>query len=161
MRPEAQVEKNEIMRGLASLVLVVGIMLGIYYFYFKQMPTTDPGTAPTQAINLTGVRMDLLQIAQSERTFISQNGRCGALDELISSDTLRMARTEREGYSYSISCYGTDFYRQRPPIRTRRIADPLSQFGNRSDHAGSRSQLATRATLVASDERGSSGVIKT
>jgi hypothetical protein len=76
---------------------------------FKQMPTTDPGTAPTQAINLTGVRMDLLQIAQSERSFISQNGRCAALDELISSDTLRMARTEREGYSYSISCSGTDF----------------------------------------------------
>lgn len=97
------------MRGLASLVLVAGIMLGIYYFYFKQMPTTDPGTAPTQAINLTGVRMDLLQIAQSERTFISQNGRCTALDELISSDTLRMSRTEREGYSYSVSCYSTGF----------------------------------------------------
>jgi len=97
------------MRGLASLVLVAGIMLGIYYFYFKQMPTTDPCTAPTQAINLTGVRMDLLQIAQSERTFMSQNGRCAALDELISSDTLRMSRTEREGYSYSVSCYSTDF----------------------------------------------------
>ena len=97
------------MRGLASLVLVAGVMLGIYYFYFKQMPTTDPGTAPTQAISLTGVRMDLLQIAQSERTFISQNGRCAALGELISSDTLRMSRTEREGYSYSISCYGNDF----------------------------------------------------
>jgi len=97
------------MRGLASLVLVVGIMLGIYYFYFRQMPTTDPGTAPTQAINLTGVRMDLLQIAQSERTFTSQNGRCAALDELISSDTLRMARTEREGYTYSISCYSSGF----------------------------------------------------
>lgn len=97
------------MRGLASLVLVTGVMLGIYYFYFKQMPTTDPGTAPTQAINLTGVRMDLLQIAQSERTFISQNGRCAGLDELISSDTLRMSRTEREGYTYSISCYSTEF----------------------------------------------------
>jgi len=97
------------MRGLASLVLVVGIMLGIYYFYFKQMPTTDPGTAPTRAINLTGVRMDLLQIAQSERTFTSQNGRCAGLDELISSDTLRMSRTEREGYTYSISCCSSGF----------------------------------------------------
>ena len=97
------------MRGLASLIIVTGIMLGIYYFYFKQMPTTDPGTAPTQAINLTGVRMDLLQIAQSERTFMSQNGRCAALDELISSDTLRMSRTEREGYTYSIDCYSSGF----------------------------------------------------
>jgi len=93
------------MCGLASLVLVAGV----YCFYFKQMPKTDPGTAPTQAMNLTGVRMDLLQIAQSERTLISQNGRCAALDELISSDTLRMSRSGREGYSYSIARYGTDF----------------------------------------------------
>jgi len=100
---------NQAMRGLASLVLVAGIMLGIYHFYFEQMPTTDPGTAPTQAISLTGVRMDLLQIAQSERTFISQNGRCAALDELVSSNTLTMSRSGRDGYSYSIDCSGTDF----------------------------------------------------
>lgn len=73
------------------------------------MPTTDPGTAPTQAMSLTGVRMDLLQIAQSERTFISQNGRCAGLGELISSDALRMSHTEREGYTYSIDCYSAGF----------------------------------------------------
>src|SRR5215813_12980271 len=97
------------MKGFVGLLMALLIAGGIYYFYFKQMPTTDPGTAPTRAINLTGVRMDLLQIAQSERTFTSQNGRCAGLDELISSDTLRMSRTEREGYTYSISCCSSGF----------------------------------------------------
>ena len=98
------------MRGLASLVLVVGIMLGIYYFYFKQMPTTDPGTAPTQAINLTGVRMDLMQMAQAERSYIASNGRCGSLSDLGSSGTMNLSRTERDGYSYEVECSdGADF----------------------------------------------------
>jgi hypothetical protein len=97
------------MRGLASLVIVAGIMLGIYHFYFKEMPTTDPGTAPTQAINLTGVRMDLLQIAQSERTFTAQNGRCASLDELTSSNAITMSRASRDGYSYSVQCAGNNF----------------------------------------------------
>lgn len=97
------------MRGFASLILTVGIMFAVYYFYLKQMPTTDKGTAPTQAISLTGVRMDLLQIGQAERGYISQNSRCGSLDELIDSQSLTMSRSGRDGYSYSIDCSGTSF----------------------------------------------------
>ena len=97
------------MRGFASLILTVGIMFGVYYFYLKQMPTTDKGTAPTQAISLTGVRMDLLQIGQAERGYISQNSRCGSLDELIDSQSLTMSRSGRDGYSYSVDCSGTSF----------------------------------------------------
>jgi len=83
---------------------------GIWYFYTKQMPTTDPGTAPTQAINLTGVRMDLLQMAQAERSYIASNGRCGSLDELSSSGAINHSRTERDGYSYEVKCGdGQDF----------------------------------------------------
>lgn len=97
------------MRGFASLILTVGIMFGVYYFYLKQMPTTDKGTAATQAISLTGVRMDLLQIGQAERGYISQNSRCGSLDELIDSQSLTMSRSGRDGYSYSVDCSGTSF----------------------------------------------------
>jgi len=73
------------------------------------MPTTDVGTAPTQAISLTGVRTDLLQIAQAERGYIAQNGHCASLDELTSSNSLSMSRPERDGYSYSVECSGGDF----------------------------------------------------
>lgn len=97
------------MRGFANLLFVVLIVFGVYYFYLRQMPTTDKGTAPTQAISLTGVRADLLQIGQAERTFIAQNSRCGSLDELVSSNTLMMSKSGRDGYSYSVDCSGTNF----------------------------------------------------
>ena len=73
------------------------------------MPTTDEGTAPTQAISLTGVRSDLLQIAVAERGYIATNGHCAPLDELISSHSLSMTRTERDGYSYALECSGGEF----------------------------------------------------
>jgi hypothetical protein len=85
------------------------LLLGAYVFYLKKLPTTDSGTAATQAISLTGVRSDLLQIAQAERAYVASNGSCVALPELISSNTLVMTRTERDGYSYSVECSNTEF----------------------------------------------------
>lgn len=85
------------------------LLFGVYHFYLRKMPTTDEGTAPTQAISLTGVRSDLLQIAQAERSYIALNGHCASLDELISSNSLPVPRTGRDGYSYSVECSGGDF----------------------------------------------------
>ena len=89
--------------------MAAALLLGIYYFYLKKMPVTDEGTTPTQAISLTGVRSDLLQIAQAERSYIATNGHCASLDELLSSNSLSMSRSERDGYSYSVECSGGDF----------------------------------------------------
>lgn len=100
---------NQRMRTLAGLVVVVAIACGLYFFTLKKMPVTDQGTAPTQAISLTGVRMDLLSIAQAERSFIAQNGRCASVEELISSGSLAVTRPERDGYVYSADCSTADF----------------------------------------------------
>jgi hypothetical protein len=97
------------MRALA-LVLVAAILLfGVYQYYLKKLPVTDQGTAPTQAISLTGVRMDLLKIAQSEKVYIATNGNCASLNELLSSNSISLAGPGRDGYVYSIQCSGTDF----------------------------------------------------
>jgi hypothetical protein len=97
------------MRGLAVILVAAAVLFGVYHYYFKKMPTTDEGTAPTQAISLTGVRSDLLQIAQAERSYIALNGRCASLDELISSNSLSVPRTGRDGYTYSVECSGGEF----------------------------------------------------
>ena len=97
------------MRSLVGILVAAAIFFGIYHFYLKKMPTTDEGTAPTQAISLTGVRSDLLQIAQAERGYVATNGHCTALDELISSNSLTMSRNGRDGYTYSVECSGGDF----------------------------------------------------
>jgi hypothetical protein len=97
------------MRALAGVLVAAALLFGIYHFYFKKMPVADEGTAPTQAISLTGVRADLLQIAQAERLYVATNGHCTSLDELLSSNSLSMSRTHRDGYSYSVECSGADF----------------------------------------------------
>ena len=97
------------MRSFVGLLVGAALLLVVYHFSLKRMPTTDEGTAATQAISLTGVRTDLLQIAQAERGYIAMNGHCSSLDELISSHSLSMTRIERDGYSYTVECSGGDF----------------------------------------------------
>jgi hypothetical protein len=97
------------MRSLAGVLVGAALLFVVYHFYLKSMPATDNGTAPTQAISLTGVRSDLLQIAQAERGYIATNGRCASLNELISSNSISMTRTERDGYSYTVECSGGEF----------------------------------------------------
>lgn len=96
------------MGKLVGILVFVAVAFGIFYFTTKKMPTTDSGTAPTQAISLTGVRADLLQIAQAERAHIVQNSSCATLPELISSSALAMPRTQRDGYTYEVQCKGDD-----------------------------------------------------
>jgi hypothetical protein len=91
------------------LLAFSALLFGAYYFYLKKLPTTDSGTASTQAISLTGVRGDLLQIAQAERASVASNGSCASLPDLISSNVLTMTRTERDGYSYFVECSGAEF----------------------------------------------------
>jgi len=97
------------MKALATILIAAAAVYAIFHYYFQKMPTTDEGTAPTQAISLTGVRMDLLQIAQAERSFMALNSRCVSLDELVSSSALSVPRTGRDGYTYSVDCSGAQF----------------------------------------------------
>ena len=97
------------MRSIAALTIVAMLALGLYYGYFRRTRRSEQVVAPTQTINLTGIRGDLLQIGQAERSFISQHGRCTSLDELISASAVTVSAAGRDGYSYSIDCFGTDF----------------------------------------------------
>jgi len=97
------------MKSLVGLLVFAAVALGIYYFYLKRMPSSDAGTAPTQAISLTGVRSDLLSIAQAERSNMALNSRCASLDDMATSGTMNMARRERDGYTYEVECSGSEF----------------------------------------------------
>jgi hypothetical protein len=97
------------MKTLAAILVAAAVVYAIFHYYFQKMPTTDEGTAPTQAISLTGVRMDLLQIAEAERSYLALNSRCATLDELVSSSDLPVPRTGRDGYTYSVECSSADF----------------------------------------------------
>jgi len=97
------------MKPFAGILATVGFLFGIYLLYIKRIPTVAEGTASTQAINLTGVKMDLLQIAKAERNSIAVDGRCLSIDELLTSGSMSLSRPERDGYSYSVDCSTSDF----------------------------------------------------
>ena len=97
------------MKIFVSLLVSVGFLWGIYILYLKRIPTVAEGTAATQGISLTGVKMDLLQIAKAERTAIGVDGHCMSMDELLSSGSMSLSRAERDGYSYTVECSGNDF----------------------------------------------------
>ena len=96
------------MRAFAVILVSAAILFGVYEYYLKRMPTTDKGTAATQAISLTGVRMDLLQIAQAERSYIALNSSCASLDDLTSSGTLAVSNPGRAGYTFEVDCGSGD-----------------------------------------------------
>jgi hypothetical protein len=103
------------MRGIfsfLSLVIVVAVGLMIYRSYF-----TGPGGVatmgtdnPRAVIDVTGVKNDLLAMAQAERAFQALNGRFAPLEELKSSGNLAIDPARgRQGYSYSASVSGNSF----------------------------------------------------
>lgn len=97
------------MRGLVGLILAALIAAGVYWLYIRQVQPAGPGSAPTQAISLTGVKNDLNAIAQAERVHQGQTGSYATLDELISSGALAMEKRGRDGYTYSVEVGGNGF----------------------------------------------------
>lgn len=96
------------MKSLVYLVVALFAGYFLYQYSLKKLPVSDSGTAATQAISLTGVRADLLQIAEAERVNIVQNGQCASVSEMLSSGAMSMIRTGRDGYAYEIACSGGD-----------------------------------------------------
>ncbi len=96
------------MKGLASLLVLAAIGLGIYMYTLKQ-DAPGPGMVVTQNISLVGVKNDLVAIAQAERMYYTQNGSYADLPTLASTGTMNIARTTRDGYTYSVLPSGNTF----------------------------------------------------
>jgi hypothetical protein len=96
------------MKSLVSLMVTAGLGLGIYLYTLKQAAPA-PGMVVTQTISIVGVKNDLASIAQAERMYFAQNGSYADLQTLISSGTMNLTRTSRDGYSYSVEPSGSTF----------------------------------------------------
>jgi hypothetical protein len=94
------------MRGMMSLLgilIVVVIGMFIYRNYFTGSTDVTQGTGNVRAAaDITGVKNDLLAMAQAERAYMALNGRYASLDELHSSGNLLVdPARDRQGYYYS------------------------------------------------------------
>jgi len=97
------------MRSLIAILIGAAVMLAAYHFYFARSQSTGTASAPTQVILIAGVKNDLIAIAQAERAYFADHGAYAALDDLISSGALAMARPGRDGYTYTIEVTASGF----------------------------------------------------
>src|SRR5438309_5559537 len=99
------------MSRLFGFLSVVIVMAAGLYIYSRQVQSTSAAMGtnnPKAAINITGVRTDLMTIAQAERGYFALEGKYASLDELISSRSLSVAH-QRPPYSYEIETGSNGF----------------------------------------------------
>jgi len=94
-------------RVLGLLVVVVIVALS-YKLYFSHLQSTGTGS-PAQAINVVGVKNDLIAIAQAERAYQAEHGSYASLDQLASGGALTMVKSGRDGYSYEVETSADGF----------------------------------------------------
>src|SRR5579859_5155430 len=96
------------MLGYISLLIVLAV--GIY-IYAKQSQSVTPAGAgsPQAAIDITGVKMDLLSLAQAEKRYYEQQGKYASVDELRSSGELSAGRDKRGPYAYTVETTASGF----------------------------------------------------
>ena len=87
--------------GIIGLVLALAIVLFIYKAEFTQGPAG--GAPPEQTIDVTGVRSELLALAQAERLYMASNGSYEDQDQLQKDASKTFADGARRGYSFAVT----------------------------------------------------------
>jgi len=97
-------------RLFGFLSVVIAMSAGIYLYTRQAQDSSAAAGAnnPKAAIDITGVRTDLMTIAQAERGYFALEGKYASLDELISSRSMAVAR-QRPPYSYEVEVGGNGF----------------------------------------------------
>ena len=89
--------------GLLGIILALGAAL---YVYNAQLTRPGGGTAsPQEQIDVTGIRMALLEIARAERTYAAARGTYGTLEQLRAEGAPELGR-ERRGYAFQLDVNG-------------------------------------------------------
>ncbi|HXZ20391.1 MAG TPA: hypothetical protein VEG63_10605 [Candidatus Acidoferrales bacterium] len=109
------------MRALIALLAALVIGYLIYRnFLVQTLPKEAGGGTPVSAISTSGVRNDLIAIAQAERAWFAEHGSYASLSDLTSSGALTMTRSGRDGYTYSVDAQAGGF------TVTARYSGPLT-----------------------------------
>jgi hypothetical protein len=94
--------------GFAGVLISAAL---VFYLYTKQaqsVASIGGGTTIQAAENMTGVKGDLLSIANAERVFNATEGRYGSIDDLVTGHYMP-PRTDRPPFSYDLQTTGSGF----------------------------------------------------
>ncbi len=108
--------------GFISLLLVLLVGAWLYTSQIKAVtPGVESGPAsPKQAVDLTGVKMDLLQFAKAEQQHLATDGHYVSLEEMRNGGDTGLPADGRGPYTYSIDASDSSFeaiatYQGTPP----------------------------------------------
>jgi hypothetical protein len=87
--------------GILAMVISMAIGVYIYSLQVKTLtPVAGPGNAEEVAL-ITGVKNDLIGIANAERGYLASQGKYASLEELTAGNYLTM-KGERPPYIYDV-----------------------------------------------------------
>jgi len=89
---------------------IVTMAIGMY-IYSLQVKTLTPGAGsgnPTEVATITGVKNDLIGIANAERAYQATEGKYASLDELTSGNYISI-KGERPPYIYDVEINSGSF----------------------------------------------------
>ncbi|MGB9204748.1 MAG: hypothetical protein WCB94_12375 [Terriglobales bacterium] len=89
---------------------VVTLAIGMY-IYSLQVKTLTPGAAGGNSgdvVTITGVKNDLIGIANAERGYLATEGKYASLDELKAGNYITM-KAERPPYVYDVETTSSSF----------------------------------------------------
>ena len=98
------------MRAFGLLGTVITLAIGMY-IYSIQVKTLHPeavGGNKEDVTTITGVKNDLISIANAERGYQASQGKYASIEELISGNYLTI-KSERPPYIYNIEISGNGF----------------------------------------------------
>ena len=97
-------------RVLGFVGTIVTMAIGMY-IYSLQVKTLTPGAGsgnPEEVATITGVKNDLIGIANAERGYLATQGKYASLDELISGNYVSI-KGERPPYIYDVETTMSSF----------------------------------------------------
>jgi len=94
--------------GILGLVIALAVGMYIYSRQVQSISSTTGVSNPKTAVSITGVRADLMSIAQAERGYFALEAKYASLDELISSHSVAVSR-QRPPYTYEVEVSGSSF----------------------------------------------------
>jgi hypothetical protein len=97
-------------RVLGFLGTIVTMAIAMY-IYSLQLKTLTPGAGnghPEEVATITGVKNDLIGIANAERGYLASQGKYASLEELISGEYISI-KGERPPYIYDVETSAGSF----------------------------------------------------
>jgi hypothetical protein len=97
-------------RAFGFIGTMVTLAIGMY-IYSLQVKTLTPGAGSgdsAEVTTITGVKNDLIGIANAERGYLASQGKYASLEELISGNYLTI-KNGRPPYIYDVETSGTTF----------------------------------------------------